>query len=172
MKILDATAGSKMMWYEKNHPLVTYLDSRKGKISYQYPNSPKKVTIKINPDVVADWTKTIPFDDGEFDVVLFDPPHIIQSSNKGIMAMKFTVLSPDDWKQTLKKGIDELFRVLKPNGMFILKWCESCKSVDEVIKLFSYPAVFGTNQRSKRKNSGDICWVCFLKYNVNGRLNI
>jgi len=172
MKILDATSGPKEMWYQKNHPFVTYMDNRKGKFIYWNKNKAQKVTIKVNPDVVADWTKTIPFDNNKFDVVIFDPPHIIQNSTKGVMPTKYTILKPDSWKYQLKKGINELFRVLKPNGMFIFKWCESCKSIDEVLPLFPYPPLFGTNSDSVRKNSGKIYWITFLKYDVNEKLNI
>ena len=29
MKILDATCGSRGIWYQKNHPFVTFMDKRK-----------------------------------------------------------------------------------------------------------------------------------------------
>ena len=34
MKILDATCGTKSMWFQKNHPLVTYIDKRNGNFLY------------------------------------------------------------------------------------------------------------------------------------------
>ena len=69
MKILDATCGWREMWFNKNHPLATYLDKREND--------------KIHPDVVADWTKELPFNKDYFDMIVFDPPHIIQNSDKG-----------------------------------------------------------------------------------------
>lgn len=78
MKILDATAGSRGIWYQKNLPFVTFMDKRKGRFVF-YPNPKTKRTFDINPDVVADWTKRIPFDDDFFDMVVFDPPHLIVS---------------------------------------------------------------------------------------------
>lgn len=168
MKILDATCGFKGMWYQKNHPLVTFMDIRKGTFTH-FRNS----TITINPDVVSDWKDT-PFNDNEFDLILFDPPHIIQKSNKGIMATKYAVLNPLTWKNDLSAGINELFRILKPNGIFIFKWCETDKRthIKNILKLFPYSPLFGTNSKSMRTGSGKIYWIVFLKYDVNMKLNV
>jgi|TARA_Y100000034_G_scaffold104223_1_gene130612 hypothetical protein len=34
MRILDATAGFKGIWYQKNHPFVTFMDKRKGTFEF------------------------------------------------------------------------------------------------------------------------------------------
>ena len=168
MKILDATCGFKGMWYQKNHPFVTFMDKRKGTFNHF-----KKSTIKVEPDVVSDWNDT-PFEDNEFDLILFDPPHIIQNSNKGIMAIKYGVLNPKTWKSDLSAGINELFRVLKPNGIFIFKWCETDRRthIKNILKLFPYPPLFGTNSDSIRKSSGKIYWIVFIKHRFEKQLGV
>jgi hypothetical protein len=171
MKILDATYGNKEMWYQKNHQFVTFMDKRNGYYFYQYPNSPKKEEYHIKPDVVSEW-KDAPFSENTFDLIPFDPPHMLKNTEKGIFSAKYTQLNPLTWRQTLSDGIQRLFMVLKPDGIFIFKWCESNILLEEVLKLFPYPPLFGTKARSKRVNSGNICWVVFLKHNINNKLEV
>jgi ubiquinone/menaquinone biosynthesis C-methylase UbiE len=167
MKILDATCGFKGMWYQKNHPLVTYMDKRNEKVHIKTKTNWKR-TYNINPDVVSEW-KNIPFDDEYFDMVIFDPPHIIRNKNtkEGAIEKEYGRLHTDDWKDVLQQGIKELFRVLKREGVFIFKWCESDKKVDEILKLFPFPPLFGTRTGQSNKNH----WIVFLKYDVNMKLD-
>jgi len=69
-------------------------------------------------------------------------------------------LYEDSYKQELKKGISELFRVLKDQGVFIFKWCETDRDVSEVLPLFPFRPLFGT--RTGQKNN--VHWIVFLKY--------
>ena len=175
MKILDATCGTKSMWFQKNHPLVTYMDKRSGNFLYWNKTKAEKTVVKINPDVVSEW-KDMPFDNNHFDMVLFDPPHIIQkgdSKNPIKMEVYYSYLPKDSWREILKDGIDELFRVLKPEGVFVFKWAETKVSIDEILKLFPYPPIFGNRTKDLNKAKNDtVHWLLFLKYNVNSKLDI
>ena len=167
MKILDATCGARRMWYQKNHPYVTYMDIRKGNFQFLSSKSPgiRKTNVKINPDIRADWTKELPFKDGHFDMIIFDPPHIIrQKENKeSYLQHQYGVFTPDNYKSDLRKGFKELFRILGPQGILILKWCDLNRPVDEILKLSPYPPMFGsrTGQRNK------VHWIVFIKYQQN-----
>jgi SAM-dependent methyltransferase len=169
MKILDATAGMRGIWYQKNHPFVTFLDIRKGVYDSKTKNAKfsSRRRTRVNPDVVADWCD-VPFPDNHFDMVIFDPPHIF--GNRGTvlsgLEVRYGKMFKDNWKQIFKDGIKELFRVLKPKGVFILKWCESHKSLDEILSLFPYKPMVGTRTGQANKNH----WVMFLKYDVNMKL--
>ena len=81
MKILDATCGLKGIWYQKNHPFVTFMDKRYINGSKQKSSNKlkDKRVIRITPDVVADWTKHLDFPDDHFDMIIFDPPHMIRN---------------------------------------------------------------------------------------------
>jgi SAM-dependent methyltransferase len=166
MKILDATCGSKTIWYQKNHPLVTFMDKREGKYYHATEINTKEI-VRVNPNIVADWTKILPFDNNEFDMIVFDPPHII-SSTSCEMTNRYGRLNPSSWRKELKKGIKELFRVLKPNGVFILKWAETSKPLEDVLKLFPYKPMFGTRTGQANKNH----WVLFIKYRLEKELDI
>ena len=54
---------------------------------------------------------------------------------------------------------DMMVRVLKPHGSFIFKWNETDIKVEEPLKLFPYPPMFGT--RTGQKNNTH--WICFIK---------
>jgi len=164
MRILDATCGEKEMWFIKNHPCVTFMDKRKGKYTYSSMKCTPH-TVIVDPDVVSEW-KDAPFPDETFDLILFDPPHIVQESKKGVMVNKYTQLNPDDWNIVLKEGIDKLFRILKEDGIFILKWDECSRKIDHVLKLFPYPPLFGTHTGLNNKN----LWIVFLKHRIDKAL--
>lgn len=154
MKILDATAGPKGMWYQKSHPYVTFLDRRNGKYG----------KYKIKPDVTSDW-KDMPFPDNSFDMVIFDPPHIIQNADSGHMVDEYGRLGIDTWQQELQVGINQCFRVLKKDGFFVLKWAETKRwghsiPIEQILKLIPYKPLFGT----RTGNSNNNHWIVFLKY--------
>lgn len=69
-KILDACCGSRMFWFDKHNPYTTYMDIRK-----EYEKLPTGHVIDVNPDIIGDF-RDMPFDDNEFDLVVFDPPHL------------------------------------------------------------------------------------------------
>jgi SAM-dependent methyltransferase len=162
LRILDATAGYRSIWYQKNYPNVIFMDKRAGKFYSHTPNGHKdqKRRIFVNPDVIGEWQHT-PFRDNIFDMVIFDPPQIIrkEGSIPSGMAAKYGMFYTHNWRAQIEDGVRELFRVLKPEGQFILKWSDSSKSVDEVIKLIPYSPIFGT--RTGRSNKTH--WIIFLK---------
>jgi len=164
MKILDATCGFKGIWFQKNHPFVTFLDVRNGKY-YHISKSGKKKCTTIKPDVVSTW-KDAPFPDDYFDMVVFDPPHIIQNVNCN-MVVDYGNLNPNTWKKDLSDGIKKLFKLLKEEGVFILKWNECNKSIDEILNLFPYKPLFGTRTGLNNKN----IWLVFIKYSVDMKLD-
>ena len=165
MKILDATAGFRGIWFEKNHPLVTFLDKRSGKYYYMSKSGKKKCT-HIKPDIVCEW-KDINYPDNHFDMVVFDPPHIIQDANCN-MVVDYGNLSKKTWRNDLTIAFKQLFRILKQNGIFILKWNECDKPIDEIIKLCQYRALFGTRTGLNNKN----IWLVFVKYRLEQVLDV
>lgn len=170
MKILDATCGQKSIWYQKNHPCALFLDKRRERI-YTKSSGIKfrdARIITVEPDVIAQW-EHMPFKDNVFDMVVFDPPHKIE--NRGIkkaeLHHQYGRLYRDNWGIVLSKGIKELFRILKDDGVLIFKWCESDRRLKDVLKYFPYKPLFGTKTGQQNKNH----WVCFIKYDVNMKLD-
>ena len=169
MKILDATCGDRSMWYLKKYPLATYMDIRQGKFVVKSKNCKLEDmrTIEVKPDVISEW-KDAPFPDNHFDMVIFDPPHKIakRGSETCGLEIRYGRLFSENWRQELQIGIKKLFDVLKPEGIFIFKWCETDKPVTDVLSLFPYPPVFGTRTGQSNKNH----WIVFIKYRLDKTL--
>lgn len=139
MKILDACCGSKMFWYDKQESHTTFMDNRneKGEVKdREYIR-----TVQIRPDIVADF-RNIPFDDDTFDLVVFDPPHLIKAGEHSWLKMKYGVL-PNDWEDYIKKGFDECMRVLKPTGTLLFKWSNNQIEFNQVFKAIGRKPILG-----------------------------
>ena len=150
MKILDACCGSRMFWYDKQNKDTTYIDIRK-----YYEELPSGHVIDVNPDIVADFTD-LPFEDNEFDLIVFDPPHLIQAGHNSWLAKKYGKLEKDKWPEVILKGFKECNRVLTPNGTLIFKWNDNQIHVNEILKVISRVPLFGDKRGATR-------WLVFNK---------
>jgi SAM-dependent methyltransferase len=150
MKILDVCCGSRMFWYDKQEEHTTYMDIRRYHEELQTGH-----VIDVDPDVQADF-RSIPFDDETFDLVVFDPPHLIHAGDRSWLAKKYGKLDKEHWPDDLKKGFDECRRVLKPTGTLMFKWNEDQIKFRDVIKVFGQKPILG-DRRSKTR------WSIFLK---------
>lgn len=158
--ILDATCGSRMIWFNKNNDLAVYMDERELQDEKIWTSgnglATRKVTIK--PDVVASFTD-IPFEDETFWHVVFDPPHLTHVSDTAWMYKKYGRL-PKEWKQTLHDGFSECMRVLKKNGTLIFKWSECEIPTNEVIDAIGMEPLYGCRSGKQSKTH----WMAFIKY--------
>lgn len=154
-KILDCACGGKMFYFDKEDSRVFFMDKRKIKTTLCDGR-----TFEINPDLIGDFTD-IPFPDNHFNMVVFDPPHLLKTTPgeaTGYQQIKYGYLGKD-WQIVLSKGFEECFRVLKPNGFLIFKWNETDIKVNEILKLTNQKPIFG-HKSGKRSNTH---WLCFMK---------
>jgi hypothetical protein len=149
--ILDACCGSKMMWFQKNRADTIYADKRT-----EYHILCDGRTLEVSPDIEIDFTK-MPFDDEQFYLVVFDPPHLNKLGKKSWMAKKYGVLG-ESWETDLKKGFDECWRVLKTNGTLIFKWNENQIPVNKIIEIVGVNPLFGHPTRHSKT-----IWMTFFK---------
>lgn len=112
---------------------------------------------RIHPDLIADFTD-LPFEDNSFYLVVFDPPHIVGLTDASWLKQQYGVLE-DDWREVIRKGFEECWRVLKPNGTLIFKWNEVQIPTREVIKAIGHDPLFG--HRSGKKSQTH--WLAFFK---------
>ena len=154
-KILDPCCGSRMFWFDKEHPDVLYVDKRNEILTAK--DRDKIRVIEVVPDMVADFTE-MPFENESFYMVVFDPPHLKTLGKNSWMAKKYGRL-PCDWQYMISKGFEECMRVLKPNGTLIFKWNEHEIKSKEVLSLIPYEPLFGhtTGRQSKT------IWMAFMK---------
>lgn len=152
MKILDACCGSKMFWYDKHEPHTTYIDNRSEKD--QVKDRQYIRDIVISPDIIADFRK-LPFKDDEFDLVIFDPPHLIHAGDNSWLKLKYGCL-PKDWSAYIKAGFDECMRVLKPTGTLLFKWSSNQIPFTKVFNVIGQKPILGDRRGSTR-------WSVFIK---------
>jgi len=152
MKILDPCCGSKMMWFDKENKETVYGDIRDERHILCDGRS-----LNINPDVLIDFTK-LPYDNEQFHLIVFDPPHLKNVGKTSWMAKKFGVLGRD-WKDDLRSGFSECWRVLKINGTLIFKWNETQIKLVQLRSLFPAPPLFGHTTTNNLKTH----WIVFYK---------
>jgi hypothetical protein len=117
--------------------------------------------LSIKPDVLMDF-RDMPFDDGSFRLVVFDPPHLKYAGHASWLRKKYGILG-DDWREDLRRGFAECFRVLANEGILIFKWNEVQIKVAEILALTDQAPLFG-HKSGKR---ADTHWICFMKREVS-----
>lgn len=128
--IIDVCCGGKMFYFDKNDERVLFCDERN--FEKQFIN---KSLFQVKPDMLIDF-KDLPFEDKSFHLVVFDPPHIIRTSDKGLLAQKYGRLNKN-YKSELARAFDECYRVLKDNGTLIFKWSEAQIKLSTILECFS-----------------------------------
>lgn len=156
-RILDACCGGKMFYFDKHDKSVLFQDIRKIDTTLCDGRH-----FSVEPDVLADFT-SMPYPDKSFRMVVFDPPHLKYTGSKkeaeNWQMVKYGWLPAHGWKEILRKGFAECFRVLQDGGFLIFKWNETDITVTEILKLTPYRPVFG-HISGKRANTH---WLCFSK---------
>lgn len=158
--ILDPCCGSRMMWHDRQNPNVIFGDCRSETITVtdrSNGNQSGTRTLCIEPDVMLDF-RSLPYPDGTFKLVAFDPPHLHTAGPRSWLAAKYGKLG-DCWQDDIRQGFKECLRVLEPGGTMIFKWNETQVKIGEVIKLAPQPPLFG--HLSGRK--GLTHWLVFMK---------
>ena len=158
MKVLDACCGSRMFWFDREDERALFMDKRaESHVLRDKSSKGGSRALIVDPDLKADFT-ALPFPDDHFPMVVFDPPHLLYNGRHGWMAKKYGKLE-QDWREDLRKGFTECFRVLKPDGALIFKWNEQDVPVSEILSLTSMRPLFG-NRCGKRSKSH---WLVFMK---------
>jgi len=158
--VLDPCCGSRMMWFERARQDVLFGDRRAETITVtdrSHGDANGTRTIKIEPDTLLDF-RAMPFADCSFKLVAFDPPHLVRAGPRSWLAAKYGKLS-DDWREDLRQGFSECFRVLEPEGVLVFKWNETQVKLREVLALTPHQPLFG-NTSGKRAGTH---WLVFMR---------
>lgn len=150
--VLDPCSGSRMFWFDREHPGVVFGDLR----SEQHTLCDGRV-LRIEPDVRMDF-RAIPFPEGHFKLVVFDPPHLVHAGPKSWLAAKYGRLSAN-WREDLRRGFAECFRVLASDGVLVFKWNETQIRIREVLMLAPHRPLFGNTSGKKAGTH----WMVFMK---------
>jgi len=159
-RVLDPCCGGRMMWLDKQHPDVVFGDRRSETVTVtdrSHGNASGTRTLRIEPDTLIDF-RALPYPTGAFKLVAFDPPHLVRAGPRSWLAAKYGKLS-DNWRDDLRAGFAECFRVLDPDGTLVFKWNETQVKVSEVLALTPVQPLFG--HISGRK--GLTHWLVFMQ---------
>ena len=151
-QVLDACCGSKMFWFDKDNPLSLFCDNRAG----QHTLCDGR-TLIIAPDMIADF-RDMPHADASFNLVVFDPPHLVRAGEKSWQAKKYGKLGKN-WQLDLQAGFVECWRVLRPGGILIFKWNETQIKLRDITACFPVRPLFGHTTTHNLKTH----WLVFYK---------
>lgn len=168
--ILDACCGGKMFYFDKNDSRVLFQDIREVETTL-CDGRP----FEVKPDVVGDF-RNMQYEDESFNLVVFDPPHLLRNVAKSKFAdiygslnpkskpagwqhIKYGALGQTDWQDTLAMGFKECFRVLRKGGFLIFKWNETDIPLSKILKLTDVKPILG-HKSGKRGNTH---WILFMK---------
>lgn len=158
--ILDPCCGSRMMWFDRSNPAAIFGDNRDETLvvpDRSHGNEDGKRVIHVHPDMLMDF-RALPFPDCSFRLVAFDPPHLVRAGAKSWMAAKYGKLGPD-WREDLRAGFNECFRVLEPHGVLVFKWNETQVKLREILALVPHQPLFGNTSGKKAGTH----WMVFMK---------
>lgn len=156
--VLDPCCGSRMFWFNRRDARAVFGDKRFETHDLKDASSAGgKRQLIIAPDVLLDFTAP-PFPDATFPLVVFDPPHLIRNGRSGWLAKKYGKLSAD-WRDDIRAGFSECFRVLVPLGTLIFKWNEHEVPVSQVLELTDQNPLFGNRCGKSAKSH----WIVFQK---------
>ena len=161
--VLDACCGSRMFWFDKQDDRALFVDKRRETWAADLGTESTKgrSPIVVSPDLVEDFTN-LPFADASFALVVFDPPHITQREETGGLLLKKYGCLTGNWREMLRLGFAECFRVLKPEGTLIFKWNEASIPVREILALTPEKPLIGHKSGKKAQTH----WIAFMKPNV------
>lgn len=157
--VLDVACGSRMFWFDRADKRALFVDNRQEMhpIDIGTPGTIGRSPIVVSPDIIADFT-ALPFRDESFSLVVFDPPHIERQEARGLLTRKYGILK-GNWRDMLRHGFSECFRVLKSEGTLIFKWAESDYPVSQILALTDVKPLFGHRSGKFSKTH----WIVFMK---------
>ena len=157
-RALDVCCGSRMFWFDREHPEAMFCDIRDEEHWLTDASSPGgKRHLRISPDMVADFTN-LPFAADSFPLVVFDPPHLVKAGKNSWLAKKYGKLERN-WQEDIRRGFAECFRVLTADGVLVFKWNENDIPVSQILALTDVQPLFG-NRNGKLNKSH---WLVFMK---------
>lgn len=144
MKILDLSAGNRAVWFDKNYRDALYVDLRP----------------EVEPDVVAD-TRELPSQIGsDFDLIVFDPPHVNFGANAE-MSKTYGHHTTADIRDIIAGSAREAHRVARPDALMAFKWNDHDQSFSKILGLMAewWEPLFGHKTSTRTKHSCTTQWV-------------
>jgi len=158
--VLDPCCSTRAFWFDKQDKRVAFCDKRDGEriVDVGTPGTTGRKPLVVKPDIIHDF-RDMGFENESFYHVVFDPPHFYKGAGKtGKLAFSYGLLD-SSWREDIKLGFQECFRVLKTHGTLVFKWCEVEIPLKEVLALTPHKPLYGHRSGKKAQTH----WVAFIK---------
>lgn len=144
MRILDLSAGNRAVWFDKAYPDAVWVDIRK----------------EVNPTVVADSRKLPKKIGKDFDLCVFDPPHVNFGANAEL-SKTYGHHTTEEIRSIIRGTAKEAHRVTRRDALMAFKWNDHDQRLDKVLLLMAewWEPLFGHKVSSRTKHSCMTCWV-------------
>lgn len=143
MRILDATAGSRAVWFDKTYKDATYLDL----VDRRFPGNE-----------LGDCRHTR-FPAGHFDLVVFDPPHMNVGPNSE-MAKSYGHFTTYQIRDLVRDAFAEFHRILRPDGLVAFKWADHDIRLDSILApVVGFDRLVGVPTAQRTKHSSVTYWI-------------
>lgn len=145
-----------MWWWDKDHPLAVYMDKREEPPG----SSPRRPNWSCQPSLLADF-KDMPFEDETFQLVLFDPPHLVRDKPSfSEVRLRYGELTSLNEQEEIGLGFAECWRVLAPGGTLVFKWAGP---LERVAPHFPCDPIVGTRDAPRGDTLLGTRWFIFYK---------
>lgn len=156
MKILDLSAGNRAIWIQKDLDFVTFLDKRP----------------ETNPSVVCDTTSIPSVVGKNFDLIVFDPPHLSAGKSSNV-SKSYGHHTTQEIKETIAGSARESWRISKPKALMAFKWNDHDITLDNALELMSpfWSPLFGHHMRNRGgpMAKSQSYWVMLLRRDEPGQ---
>jgi hypothetical protein len=137
------SAGTRAAWFDKHRPDVMHIDIRE----------------KVRPDVVAN-SKLLPFRDGTFDLIVFDPPHV-NGGAKSNISRDYGHHTTAGIRELISLSAREAHRVGMVGCRMAFKWNDHDQRLEAVLDLVDefWQPLFGSRVSERSLRASRTCWV-------------
>jgi len=165
-QILDATCGGQSIWLpgHKDNEDTLYIDKREEKSGF---HGQEGRTYGVQLDEREDF-RDLPYADESFNLVVFDPPYVLREDGmaqlSGHVIKKYGALHAETWQSDLRRGFEELWRVLTPGGTLVFKFADNEVDFRDILELAPADPLFGTT--TKKNSKVENRWFVFYKREI------
>lgn len=153
MKILDLSAGNRAVWFDKKYRDAVYVDIRP----------------EVQPDFVAD-SRQLPQEVGtNYDLVVFDPPHVNFSAGAEL-SKRYGHHTTEQIRQLIHETAREAHRITRQDALMALKWNDHDQKLEKILGLMSkwWEPLVGHKVAMRTKHASATTWVLLRRLGGTG----
>jgi hypothetical protein len=143
MKILDMSSGDRAVWLDKDHRDCIYVDIRES----------------VKPTVVADTRDLGDMIGENFNLIVFDPPHVNGGKN-GNISRDYGHHTTEEIRDLISRSAKEAYRLSAPDALMALKWNDHDQKLESILALMpDWEPLFGHVTSIRAKHVCQTYWV-------------